>query len=190
LNGAGELRPHLVLADEVIDKFALRQLVETYCHAVDRRDFPMLRDLYWDDAIDDHGGMFCGGPDALVAWLRTMLGMWATTAHYVHNALFLVDGNAAEGEIAVTAYHCTVDGRSEVIAHGRYLDAYRKEGGIWRFARRALVLDWSEERAAAPRPAPDAVAAGVVMGRADDGDAVYQRLERFAAQRQHLQKTR
>ena len=39
----------------LIDKQALAELVHSYCRACDRRDFALVRTLYHDDAIDDHG---------------------------------------------------------------------------------------------------------------------------------------
>ena len=54
---------------ELIDKQALQELVLSYCRACDRRDFVLLRTLYHDDAVDEHGAMFCGSADEYVAWL-------------------------------------------------------------------------------------------------------------------------
>ena len=64
--------------------------------------------------------------------------------------------------ITCSAWHRTADGTRDVVAHGRYLDRYRKEQGIWRFAARSLVLDWAEERAVLDDAAANA---GVVQGR-------------------------
>ena len=78
---ARTLYPHIVDAREAIDMIALQQLVWTYCRAVDRRDLALLRSLYHDDAIDDHGATFCGGPDDYVVWLPSMLERWEATLH-------------------------------------------------------------------------------------------------------------
>ncbi|MBU6392999.1 MAG: nuclear transport factor 2 family protein [Sphingomonadales bacterium] len=165
------------------DQFALQRLASTYCHAIDRRDYELLRSLYHDDAIDDHGAMFCGSPDEYVAWLPSMMANWAATVHSISNMLFLVDGNRAQGELQTTAYHRTHGTPArEVIAGGRYLDQYEKRSGIWRFHRRALVLDWFEDRAVQRGEGP-AIDDGVVCGRADASDAVYARLPWFAAAR-------
>lgn len=166
----------------MLDTFALQQLVLSYCHGIDRRDLQLVRSLYHDDAIDDHGAMFQGGPDEYVAWLPSVLSTWSTTAHIVHNTLFLIDGDHADGEIALTAYHCTADGSHEIVAHGRYLDQYRKRDGVWRFYRRSLALDWMEERLVPPRDGPS-MADAVTMGRPSVEDPCYQRLPLFAGQR-------
>ncbi len=172
------LKPAPVTLEALEDRLALQQLAWAYCHAIDRRDFILLRSLYHDDAIDDHGSLFCGSPDEYVAWLPSMLANWSATAHLIHNMLFLIDGEQAEGELCATAYHRAVDGTREFIGHGRYLDEYRRRDGVWRIFRRTLVVDWEEERRAGPAPA-----AGLPYGRASDGDPVFERLPMFAAQR-------
>jgi hypothetical protein len=179
--GPAGLWPHAVSEAEVRDKFALQQLAWTYCHAVDRRDMTLLRSLYHDDAVDDHGPMFCGGPDEFVAWLPSVLSGWEATSHMIANMLFLVDGDQADGELVTTAYHrsCPPDAQ-EFIAGGRYLDRYEKRDGAWRFLRRSLVLDWAENRPAADA---DLAAGGLERGRADEDDPCFVRLPLFRTHR-------
>ncbi|MEO0030257.1 MAG: hypothetical protein RIS94_15 [Pseudomonadota bacterium] len=182
------LSPRVWTAQDVADQFALQQLGWAYCHAIDRRDYALLRTLYHDDAIDDHGPMFRGGPDEYVAWLPSMMANWAATVHSIGNMLFLVDGDSAEGELQTVAYHRTVDGGPdgapvrEIVAGGRYLDRYRKRDGVWRFWRRSLVLDWFEDRALRRGEGP-AIDDGVETGRPGADDAVYARLALFAQAR-------
>lgn len=177
------LEPHVVDMSEMVEKFALQQLAWTYCHAIDRGDLRLVRSLYHDDAIDDHGPMFRGSPDEYVAWLPSMLANWEATSHVISNMLFLIDGNQAEGELAVLAYHRTPapDSR-EIIARGRYLDRYEKRDGIWRFLRRSLVLDSMEERTT-PTGSGPSLDEGMEKGRADAGDACFTRLAMFGRQR-------
>ncbi|NKY87599.1 SnoaL-like domain-containing protein [Nocardia veterana] len=40
-----------------------------YCRGIDRRDAELLRSVYHDDAIDDHGDSLGGAPDAYVEWV-------------------------------------------------------------------------------------------------------------------------
>lgn len=130
------------MANEEADIVRLRQLVMLYCRGCDRRDFALVRSLYHDDAIDDHGAMFKGTPDAFVAWLPEIMAKWQLTRHSISNSLFAVSGDKAEGEHYVEAWHSTGGDRArEFIAYGRYLDRYEKRQGIWKFAHRQLVFD-------------------------------------------------
>ena len=118
-----------------------------YCRGIDRRDFALVRSLYHDDAIDDHGAMFSGPPDGFVAWLPTAMAPWDLTIHAVTNSVFAVDGDRAEGEHYVRAWHRThPPHRQELIVHGRYLDRYARREGEWKFLHRSLVFDSGEVR--------------------------------------------
>jgi hypothetical protein len=163
----------------LLDKQDLHELVLTYCRAVDRRDYALLRSLYHDDAIDDHGAMFKGGPDDYVAWLPGAMAMWETTVHSLSNCLFKIDGDAAEGELYAIAYHRSPppDAR-EIVIGGRYLDRYERRDGVWKFHRRALALDWCNVRDVNPADY-ETFAAGAVIGRPDAGDASYVALGMF-----------
>ena len=90
---------------DLLAQIALRDLIMRYCRGCDRRDFALVRSLYHDDAIDDHGALFRGGPDEFVAWLPQAMEPWELTIHSVTNSLFAVNGNHAEGEHYVRAWH-------------------------------------------------------------------------------------
>lgn len=164
---------------EALDRMALDHLVSTYAHAVDRADYSLLRSLYHDDAFDDHGAMFRGGPDAYVAWLPGMLAHWQRMSHQLTSKLFMLAGDRAEGVISCIAWHRTADGTRDIVAHGRYCDRYEKRGGVWKFLARALVLDWSEER-----PAPAMGDDGVPLGQLGADDPLYDHLPMLRADRQ------
>lgn len=129
------------------DRHALYTLLMRYCRGCDRRDFPLVRSLYHDDAIDDHGTMFRGGPDAFVAWLPQAMAPWELTIHSISNSLFEIAGDYAEGEHLVRAWHRTPPpDRREYIVYGRYLDRYEKRSGVWKFLHRTLLFDHGEIR--------------------------------------------
>ncbi|CDO34448.1 MULTISPECIES: nuclear transport factor 2 family protein [Novosphingobium] len=133
---------------DLLARIELHDLVMRYCRGCDRRDFALVRSLYHDDATDDHGSMFRGPPDAFVAWLPQAMAPWELTIHTIGNSLFAIDGERAEGEHHVRAYHRTFPPeRRELIVHGRYLDRYERRDGIWKFAHRSLVFDHGEVRA-------------------------------------------
>lgn len=174
---AADLRPRALDASDVADRLALQHLAHAYCHAVDRGDFALLRSLYHDDAVDDHGAMFRGTADEYVAWLPRMLAGLEATRHEITGMLFLVDGDRAQGELVSTAYHRTRDGR-EIVVSGRYLDTYARRDGVWRILHRSLVMDGFLERPA--QPAEGFIGKGVPWGRPGPDDPVYS-LDLFAS---------
>jgi hypothetical protein len=179
MRGMTTLRPRALPSDEALVHLELQRLAWAYCHAVDRGDLGLLRSLYHDDAVDDHGGMFRGSPDEYVAWLPRMLSGVDAIRHTIDSMLFLVDGDLAQGELVNTAYHRTGD--REVVIGGRYLDTYQRRDGVWRILHRSLVTDWVQQRAASD--AAGFIGKGVAWGTKDATDPVYERLELFAAQR-------
>jgi hypothetical protein len=178
---AATLRPHVFDAEEVASRLALQHLATAYCHAVDRRDYALLATLYHEDAIDDHSPYYCGPAAGYVAWLPTMMANWSATAHRIDTTLYLIDGDHAEGELRATAWHRTLDGFRDFVAHGRYVDQYRRRDGVWRFQKRAFILDWSEERSVIS--GDDFGAAGVAIGHPNAQDPVYDFLPMMAADR-------
>ena len=172
------LAPHFVTQEEAADRAALRHLADAYCHAVDRRDYGLLLSLYHEGAIDNHAPYFTGTAKEYVAWLPAMLARWSATSHSISNALYIIDGNHAEGELLTRAYHRTADNQREIIGYGRYLDRYEKRHGIWKFAYRALVQDYSETCAVAASTRAEGT-----IGRPDADDPAYAVLSRFAASR-------
>ena len=164
---------------KLADKQALGELVAAYSRAIDRRDFALLRSLYHDDAIDDHGTMFCGPVDAYVAWVAETLTRFEATAHYAVQSLFVVDGDCAEGETYKINYHRTpAPDAQEIVTGSRSLDRFERRGGVWRFTLRSVTLDWSEVRPVDPA-AYAQFAAGSVHGRPDGSDPSYARLRLF-----------
>lgn len=166
-------------AAEIADLECLGRLVATYSRAIDRRDFALLRSLYHDDAVEQHGEMFSGSPDDYVAFVAGALAGYAATAHYVANTLFELDGDVAEGETYKINYHRTHGPEArEVITGSRSLDRFARRGGEWRFARRFVVLDWARTQPA-DAAAYDDFAAGSPHGTAGAGDLSYAMLNLF-----------
>ncbi len=161
--------------EQLLAKDAIRDLVLRYCRAVDRRDLRSLRPLYTSDAIDDHGAMFCGAASDYIQWLPGMLESMQVLSHQVLNHLIVVQGDRAEGEVYTIAYHLSKDDKGddvEIVIGGRYLDKYRCEQGVWKFAHRKIVLDWSQTGPPSSQPGAP-VTAGAARGAAlpDDPSA-------------------
>lgn len=175
--GACGLVPRAFTAQDVADREALRHLVDAYGHCIDRRDYELLRTLYHPDAVDDHTPYYCGPVAGYIEWLPGMMANWRATIHTALSALFAVDGDVAQGEITARAWHLTADGTRQFVAWGRYADHYEKRGGIWRFARRSFILDYSEDLPGSQ--GADFGSQGVGTGRAGADDPVHARLSLF-----------
>lgn len=168
---------------ELAARECLRQLVLAYSRACDRRDFALLRSLYHDDALEEHGEIFTGSADEYVAWVEGALANWSATAHYVTNTLFEINGDQAEGETYKINYHRTLDGRQEIITGSRSLDRFAKRDGEWRFLGRCVTLDWAQQREASTE-AYENFAAASPHGKPGADDLSYERLtllQRFIA---------
>lgn len=175
------LRARTPTVDQLIDEAALRRLVDAYGHGIDRRDFALLRTLYHDDGIDDHSPYFVGSASDYIDWLPSMLANWSATSHIMLSALFLIDGDRAEGIVNARAWHLTADRKREFIAWGRYADRYERRDGVWRFAHRFFVLESVEDREAGG--GDDFGSTGVATSAPGADDPIYQRLPLFGADR-------
>ena len=126
----------------LLDRIELRDLVMRYCRGIDRRDFALVRACYHDNAIDDHGSMFCGSADDYVVWVEQALSAMECTIHSIGNSIFAVDGDYAEGEHYSYNFHRTrPPARQELVIHCCYLDKYERRHGTWKFAHRKIVFD-------------------------------------------------
>jgi hypothetical protein len=85
--------------DALLDKQAILELVHTYCRAADRHDHELMRTLYHEDAMDDHGSFFKGLAMAFIDKLPEIQAPMKILHHNVTTVNIILDGNHAEGEI-------------------------------------------------------------------------------------------
>jgi hypothetical protein len=150
----------------VADKIELLEVVQRYCRAIDRRDYDLLRSVYHPGAIDLHGSNFQGPVEGFIEVVPRDLEPYSITSHMITNALFVVDGDTAEGESCVLANHVTKDNPPRhLVAAARYLDRFERRDGVWRIAHRTCVLDWSNVEGG--------MDPGAIAGRVDKGDESY-----------------
>lgn len=129
---------------ELLDKQAILELIHAYCNAADRHDHDKMRALYHEDAIDDHGHFAKGPAMEFIDKLPEIQKAMAILHHNVTTVNLKLDGDRAEGEVYILAFH-QVKHESElfdVLIGGRYFDKYEKRGGVWKFSHRAIVADW------------------------------------------------
>jgi|SRR5690554_2976733 len=131
---------------QLLDREAIRDLIWRYCRAVDRRDFTALRELYHEDAMDEHGGMYHGPAAGFIDALPQIMGPMEVVWHMTGNMLIEVRGDEAEGEIYTWSYHRADlgEGPTDLVVGGRYLDRYRRVDDCWKFQHRKIVMDWNQ----------------------------------------------
>jgi hypothetical protein len=129
----------------MLDKQEITDLIHAYCNAADRHDHDKMRSLYHEDAIDDHGAFFKGLAMAFIDQLPAIQEPMQILHHNITTVNIALDGDYAEGEVYVLAFHQvrTDDGPVDLLIGGRYFDKYERRAGKWKFSHRAVVADWA-----------------------------------------------
>ena len=139
--------------ERLIDEAALRRTAELYAQGADRRDKAVWAAIMTEDCVIEAPGIELKGRAQIVSALDIMATLYASTQHRVHNQVVSIAGDSAQGETYSVADHLSVaDGRTTILTWAiRYQDRWRREAGQWRFAHRALVLDWTDTRVLSPQ---------------------------------------
>jgi len=131
------------LLDELASKQALHELSIVYCRGADRCDAHLFGSVWTDDAQVDCAG-FVGPAAEFVRMVTTPSDARERSFHTVTNPYFRIDGDAARGEVHVTAVSTVNLGGQKLnqLVGGRYIDEYKRIGGVWKISRRTFVFDW------------------------------------------------
>jgi hypothetical protein len=146
---------------ELLDRERIRALCAAYALAVDRRDYETLRALFTPDA---RLAIYAGDPapaalrfeargqDAIVRALRG-IEQYAVTTHMLGGQTVSFSNERARAETRCLASHLFLrDGaRFSLEMAIRYRDELVRVGDAWRFAERALAVDWESEAPLPPR---------------------------------------
>lgn len=132
----------------LLDERELRRTAELYAQGADRRDKAAWSAIFTEDCVIQAPGFRLEGRASIVAVLDGLAERYAATQHRVHNQVVTIDGDAAIGETYCTADHLSHPSPGQTILTWaiRYQDRWRREGGLWRFCFRQLVVDWAETR--------------------------------------------
>lgn len=128
------------------DDQALRRCAELYAVGADRKDKALWRAVLAEDCVIEGPGFSVAGREANLGSIDLLGRMFRATQHRVHQVVAVVDGDGATGETYCTADHLLKDQDAVLGWAIRYQDAWRREGGEWRFTHRKLVVDWEEVR--------------------------------------------
>ena len=153
--GATRINADLTLT-ELADRPAIRELVDAYARCADRRDTDGQKSLFTEDthfvvymdARNAEPTQDLHGREAL-APVFDALNAYVATMHFNGQSTVELDGDRATGESYCLAHHLTEaeDGsRTLMVASIRYLDTFVKRDGVWLFAERRLMVNWTDTR--------------------------------------------
>jgi ketosteroid isomerase-like protein len=153
----------------MLDKEEIKEVLHDYCRGVDRGDVELLRSVYHEDAIDDHGIWKGRGVD-FGPWITEQLGKNARTSHNVMNIKIDLRGDVAFSETYCIAVSDEPTIRRTVF--NRYVDRIERRNGKWKIAHRIVVFDVN--RGDPPAKPPD-MGPGLTWGTRDKTDPSYRR---------------
>jgi hypothetical protein len=148
---------------QIADILEIRDLALRYAQTVDRRDGQGLAGLFAEEGYIDGSGYYTRGRKGLAGIPAFLDGRYLKTFHAVQNHRVQLDGDLATGEVYAISHHLRAepdDSLSDYVMVMRYHDEYVREPDGWRFARRSILVDWTETRPATlPRTASKAAGA-------------------------------
>jgi ketosteroid isomerase-like protein len=126
------------------DHIDIQRLMYRYARCADTRDYEGFTSVFCEDAVFDFSGREVT-PRAAIQDMMLTLEKYTSTQHQVHNTLYEVDGDTAQGETYCLASHLfQEDGHTMKIDMGiTYRDQLRRTPEGWRIALRAFILHWS-----------------------------------------------
>jgi len=135
----------------MVDRAAVRDVVEGYMSAVDRCDYDAIAACFTADAdleYDAEPSRFTGG-QAVADWMRTYDHLPNHT-HTVSNCAIEVTGDEAQADtFAFAVLAVGASGPGSVLVMGlRYVDHLTRTADGWRIDKRRHILKWQFNAAA------------------------------------------
>ena len=134
------------------DAECFRDLATRYAQAADRNRADLLDAIMADDVVIEGPGFVLNGRAEVRGFPAMLAQRFRGTRHLVHNQAIDVDGDRASGETYCTASHLLRESAQVLVWHLRYQDVFRRVDGDWCFARRTIVLDWTETKPVEVKP--------------------------------------
>ena len=153
----GQIGALLQRVDELESRAALRDLVTDYCLGFDTHDWERFIGIWHPDAVWEIGppfGTFRGHAGIRQAVEEILYGVWRETHHLTSNLrLTFRDRDHAHGICNVDCMGATKDGVVQMIS-ATYTDDFERRNGIWKIARRAVVIHYFNPIPGAQMTAP------------------------------------
>jgi ketosteroid isomerase-like protein len=137
---------HAEASADMVDRAAIIEVTHRYCWALDTRDWPLLDDVFTDDATAELLSPLLVGRDAIRSRIRRAIDPLDATQHTVTNHMITLRGDTASSRCYLHSQHVlsSVEGSPHYVVAGRYEDELVRGDQGWRIAFRRLVQVWSE----------------------------------------------
>jgi gamma-hexachlorocyclohexane dehydrochlorinase len=143
--------------DELESRAALRDLVTDYCQGFDSHDWDRFISIWHEDAVWDIGppfGVFEGHAGISEAVHEVLYPVWRETHHLTSNLrLTFRDADHARGVCDVDCMGATKDDIVQMIS-ATYTDDFERRDGVWKIARRGVVIHYFNPIPGAEMSAP------------------------------------
>jgi len=145
--------------DELESRAALRDLVTDYCRGFDSHDWDTFIAIWHEDAVWEIGppfGTFEGHEGIREAVFDVLYPLWRETHHLTSNLKLEFDGpDEARGVCDVDCMGATADEIVQMIS-ATYRDDFKRRDGVWKIARRNVVIHYFNAVPGAEMSAPGA----------------------------------
>ena len=132
------------------DQVAIEQLLNRYCHKLDRGEIDAVVDLFTEDAVllpQYEGDARHAGRAAVRAWYTryaaTSIAAVRGLRHKISTALIEVDGDAATAVCYLDADSVNRATGKRSLVGGRYEDRLVRTVAGWRISERRIVIDYA-----------------------------------------------
>ncbi|MFO1376017.1 MAG: nuclear transport factor 2 family protein [Steroidobacteraceae bacterium] len=131
--------------DELESRAALHELVTDYCLGFDTRDWDRFIAIWHPDAVWDIGppfGSFSNLEGIRKAVYEVLYPVWRETHHLTSNLrLVFRDADHAHGICDCDCMGATRDDVVQMIS-ATYTDDFERRNGVWKIARRGVVIHY------------------------------------------------
>lgn len=139
---------------QVSDTLEIQNLGYRFADAANRRDYPAFKAL-WADAGVWHIGapinLHFDGREAIGQAIETLLGRWEFFVQLPHAPVITLAGDTATARWTVMEQARTLDRKTGNVNLSFYDDELVRDGGQWRFLKRAYATRYADETPLAGR---------------------------------------
>lgn len=126
------------------NRMEISDLLSRYCRGIDRLDKKLISDVYWPDAIDNHG-VYNGPAVDFADFIIPLLNdLYLSTLHMLGQSSVEISGDFASAETYFHAQHQLREGGGSFLEHvgGRYVDRLARRSDQWKIIDRTVVFDF------------------------------------------------